>query len=378
MERRDFMKKATLGTAAGALLAGCGSNTTEGGNTAAAVQTQPNVRWRLVSSFAKSLDTIYGAAEVLADRVGQLTGGRFIIRVFQAGEIVPAFEVLESIQKGTVQMGHSASYYYIGKNPALAFDCTVPFGLTARQHMAWVHQADGLPLLRELFADFNIINFPGGNTGTQMGGWFNREINSLQDLRGLKMRIPGMGGRVMDQLGVTVQQIPSGEIYPALERGTIDAAEWVGPYDDEKLGFHKIAQYYYYPGWWEPGPALTFYVNRDAWDKLPADYQHILEVASVEAGLTMMTRYDARNPAALQRLLNDGVQLRRFPDDVMQAARDAATELLESPTSDPGYAKIFNAFKKWRADSYRWFGTAEQAYAAFAYGAADSEECAFS
>ncbi len=378
MERRDFMKKATLGTAAGALLAGCGSNTAEGGNTAAAVQTQPNVRWRLVSSFAKSLDTIYGAAEVLANRVGQLTGGRFTIRVFQAGEIVPAFEVLESIQKGTVQMGHSASYYYIGKNPALAFDCTVPFGLTARQHMAWVHQADGLALLRELFADFNIINFPGGNTGTQMGGWFNREINSLQDLRGLKMRIPGMGGRVMDQLGVTVQQIPSGEIYPALERGTIDAAEWVGPYDDEKLGFHKIAQYYYYPGWWEPGPALTFYVNRDAWDKLPADYQHILEVASVEAGLTMMTRYDARNPAALQRLLNDGVQLRRFPDDVMQAARDAATELLESPASDPGYAKIFNAFEKWRADSYRWFGTAEQAYAAFAYGAADSEECAFS
>jgi len=376
MERRDFMKKATLSTAAGALLAGCGSNTTEGGNTAAVVQTQPHVRWRLVSSFAKSLDTIYGAAEVLADRVGQLTGGRFIIRVFQAGEIVPAFEVLESIQKGTVQMGHSASYYYIGKNPAFAFDCTVPFGLTARQHLAWVYQADGLDLLRELFADFNIINFPGGNTGTQMGGWFNREINSLQDLRGLKMRIPGMGGRVMDQLGVTVQQIPSGEIYPALERGAIDAAEWVGPYDDEKLGFYKVAQHYYYPGWWEPGPALTFYVNRDAWDKLPTDYQHILEVASVEAGLTMMTRYDARNPAALQRLLDKGVQLHRFPDDVMQAARDAAAELLESPTSDPGYAKIYNAFIKWRADSYRWFGTAEQAYAAFAYGTVDSEECA--
>ncbi len=377
MERRDFMKKATLGTAAGALLAGCGNNTAEGQGSAPAVQTQPNVRWRLASSFARSLDTIFGAAEVLADRVSQLTGGRFVIRVYSGGEIVPSFEVLEAVQKGAVHMGHSASYYYIGKNPALAFDCTVPFGLTARQHMAWVYQAEGLDLLRELFADFNIINFPGGNTGTQMGGWFNREINSLQDLRGLKMRIPGMGGRVMDQLGVTVQQISSGEIYSALERGAIDAAEWVGPYDDEKLGFYKVVDHYYYPGWWEPGPALTFYVNRDAWDKLPVDYQNILEVATAEAGLTMMTRYDARNPAALQRLLDHGVQLHPFPDDVMQAAREAAAELLESPTSDPGYAKIFTAFKKWREDSYRWFGTAEQAYTTFAYGAADSEECAF-
>jgi len=377
MERRDFMKKATLGTAAGALLAGCGNNTAEGQGSAPAVQTQPNVRWRLASSFARSLDTIFGAAEVLADRVSQLTGGRFVIRVYSSGEIVPAFEVLEAVQKGAVHMGHSASYYYIGKNPALAFDCTVPFGLTARQHMAWVYQAEGLDLLRELFADFNIINFPGGNTGTQMGGWFNREINSLQDLRGLKMRIPGMGGRVMDQLGVTVQQISSGEIYSALERGAIDAAEWVGPYDDEKLGFHKVVDHYYYPGWWEPGPALTFYVNRDAWDKLPVDYQNILEVATAEAGLTMMTRYDARNPAALQRLLDHGVQLHPFPDDVMQAARESAAELLESPSSDPGYAKILTAFKKWREDSYRWFGTAEQAYTTFAYGAADSEECAF-
>jgi len=377
MERRDFMKKATLGTAAGALLAGCGNNTAEGQGSAPAVQTQPNVRWRLASSFARSLDTIFGAAEVLADRVSQLTGGRFVIRVYSGGEIVPSFEVLEAVQKGAVHMGHSASYYYIGKNPALAFDCTVPFGLTARQHMAWVYQAEGLDLLRELFADFNIINFPGGNTGTQMGGWFNREINSLQDLRGLKMRIPGMGGRVMDQLGVTVQQISSGEIYSALERGAIDAAEWVGPYDDEKLGFYKVVDHYYYPGWWEPGPALTFYVNRDAWDKLPVDYQNILEVATAEAGLTMMTRYDARNPAALQRLLDHGVQLHPFPDDVMQAARETAAELLESPTSDPGYAKIFTAFKKWREDSYRWFGTAEQAYTTFAYGAADSEECAF-
>ena len=369
MERRNFIKKAALGTAAGVVMAGCGNNTAEGGNGAPTVQTQPNIRWRLASSFARSLDTIYGAAEVLADRVSQLTGGRFVIRVYPGNELVPALEVLEAVQKGAMQMGHSASYYYIGKNPAFAFDCTVPFGLTARQYLAWVHQGGGLDLMRELFADFNIINFPGGNTGTQMGGWFRREINSLEDLRGLKMRIPGMGGRVMDQLGVTVQQISAGEIYPALERGAIDAAEWVGPYDDEKLGFHQVAQHYYYPGWWEPGPALTFYVNRDAWDTLPVEYQHILEVSATEAGMTMMARYDAQNPPALKRLIDQGVQLHPFPDDVMQAARDSAAELLEHEASDPGYAKIFDAFKTWRADSYQWFGTAEQAYTTFAYGA---------
>ena len=377
MKRRKFIKKAALGTAGGVVLAGCGNNTAEGGNAAPAIQTQPNVRWRLASSFSRSLDTIYGAAEVLADRVGQLTGGRFVIRVYPGNELVPAFEVLEAVQKGAMQMGHSASYYYIGKNPAFAFDCTVPFGLTARQYLAWVHQGGGLALLRELFADFNIINLPGGNTGTQMGGWFNREINSLQDLRGLKMRIPGMGGRVMDQLGVTVQQISSGEIYPALERSAIDAAEWVGPYDDEKLGFHKVVDHYYYPGWWEPGPALTFYINRDAWDALPVDYQNILEVSAAEAGMTMMSRYDAQNPPALQRLVEQGVQLHPFPDDVMQAASETAAALLEEGASEPGYARIFEAFKKWRADSYQWFGTAEQSYAAFAYGAG-SEECTFS
>jgi len=373
MERRDFMKKAGLGATAGALLTGCSNNAAEGG--AAAVQTQPNLRWRLASSFTRSLDTIFGAAEVMADRVNQLTDGRFRIRVYPANELVPAFEVLESVQKSTVHMGHSASYYYIGKNPALAFDCTIPFGMTARQFNAWAYHGEGLETLRALFADFNILNFPGGNTGTQMGGWFNREIHSMQDLRGLTMRIPGIGGRVMAEMGTTVQQIPAGEIYPALERGTIDAAEWVGPYDDEKLGFHQIVKHYYYPGWWEPGPNLSFYVNRDAWNQLPAFYQQALEVSMKEANLYMLSRYDAENPAALQRLLGQGVLLHPFPDDVMQAARDIAAELLESNTSEPGYAKIYTAYTQWRDVAYRWFSTSEQTYAAFAYGNAGSEEC---
>ncbi|HMB92751.1 MAG TPA: TRAP transporter substrate-binding protein [Rhodothermales bacterium] len=366
MERRSFIKKATIGAVAGTTLAACG-NASEGDSGAPAIQT-PTIRWRLASSYSRSLDTIYGTAEVMADRVSSLTDGKFTIRAYPGGELVPAFEVLESVQKGTVQMGHSASYYFIGKTPTLAFDCTVPFGLTARQFNGWVYHGGGLDLLREVFADFNIINFPGGNTGTQMGGWFNREINSVQDLRGLRMRIPGIGGRVMDQLGVTVQQIPGGEIYPALERGAIDAAEWVGPYDDEKLGFHKVVNHYYYPGWWEPGPNISFYVNKDAWDKLPKGYQQALEVATAEANLLMLARYDAQNPAALQRLVSEGVQLHPFPNDIMQAARDMSRDLLASESSDPGYQKIYDAYKKWKTDSDQWFGTAEQAYAAFAFG----------
>ena len=367
MKRRKFVKKTALALSAGVVLPGCGSPASEGG--APAIQTDgPRLRWRLVSSFTRSLDTIYGAAEVLAKRVEQLSQGRFVIQVYPGGELVPPFEVLESVQKGTVQMGHAASYYFIGKNPALAFDCTVPFGLTARQYNGWVYHGGGLELTRNMFADFNVRNFPGGNTGTQMGGWFNRELNALSDLRGLKMRIPGIGGRVMDNLGVTVQQIPSGEIYPALERGVIDAAEWSGPYDDEKLGFDKIARYYYYPGWWEPGPALTFYVRQQDWDGLPSDYQHILEVSTAEANLNMVALYDSLNPPALRRLLDAGTDLRAFPAEVMQAAYEASEAILEDGRSDPAYASIHDAYIAWRDNAWSWFRTSEHTYASFAYG----------
>ena len=370
MKRRDFVRKAAAGAAAGAavgaLVAGCGGTNAEGG--APAVQTQPTVRWQLASSFPRSLDTIYGAADVLANRLDRLTGGRFTVRVYPAGELVPAFEVLGAVQVGTAQMAHTASYYFIGKNPALAFDACVPFGLTARQFNAWMYDGGGLDLMRSLFADFNILNFPGGNTGVQMGGWFREPIASLRDLRGLKMRIPGLGGRVMDQLGVTVQLLPGGEIYPALERGAIDATEWVGPYDDEKLGFHQVAKHYYYPGWWEPGPNLSFYVNQAAWDRLPSAYQNALEAAAAEANVHMLAQYDAKNPPALRRLLDAGVQLRPFPDDIMQAAERTAFDLMEADAAgDAAYRKVYDAFRAWREDSYRWFGAAEQAYARFAF-----------
>ncbi|HET6568393.1 MAG TPA: TRAP transporter substrate-binding protein [Rhodothermales bacterium] len=369
MERRSFIKKAAASAATGGLIAACGGNT-RARTSGPGIQAQPNVMWRLASCFPRSLDTIYGASEHLGKRLEALTGGRFRIRAYPAGELVPFDQVLDSVQKATVQIGHAASYYFIGKNPALAFDTCVPFGLTARQYDAWMQYGGGNDLMQELFADFNIVKLPGGNTGAQMGGWFRREINSAADLKGLKMRIPGMGGRVMDALGVNAQVIAGGEIYPALERGVIDAAEWVGPYDDDKLGFNKVAKYYYYPGWWEPGPALSFYVNKQAYDQLPTLYKEALASAAAEVSAGMLAAYDAKNPAALQRLLAGGTQLRQFPADVMDAAKKEADDQIASADTGSLYKRILEAHNKWREDSRRWFGTAELSYANYAYGPA--------
>jgi TRAP-type mannitol/chloroaromatic compound transport system substrate-binding protein len=322
----------------------------------------------LASSFPRSLDTIFGAAEMFSKRLEALTEGRFNVRVHPAGEVVPGLQVLDAVQQGTVEVGHSASYYYVGKSPALAFDTAVPFGLDARQQGAWLQHGGGMELMRELFADFGVINLFGGNTGVQMGGWFRRTVGSLAELQGLKMRIPGMGGKVMHRLGVTVQVLAGGEIYPALERGAIDATEWVGPYDDEKLGFQQVAKHYYYPGWWEPGPSLSFYVGRAAWDKLPADYQAAVEVAAADAGRSMMTRYDAENPAALERLVAAGVQLRPFADDILGAAEAATEELhAELAREHASYKKVLEPWRAFKRRSARWLSTAELAYANWAY-----------
>ena len=357
--RRRFVAGAALGAAAAC---------TGAGSSGPAVRSAPRLRWRLVSSFPRSLDTLYGINEFVAERVAALSDGRFTLRAYPANEIVPALQVLDAVQQGTAQVGQSASYYYTGKNPALAFDAGVPFGLTARQQNAWLLAGGGLELVNELFADFGVRSFPGGSTGTQMGGWFRREIRGLEDLGGLKMRIPGLGGEVMSRLGVAVQVLAGGEIYQALERGAIDATEWVGPYDDERLGFHQVAEFYYYPGWWEPGPSLSFYVNARAWERLPSAYREILASAFAEAALVMTARYDALNPPALERLLAAGVQLRPFPEEVMQAAFEQSFALYEEQAAaDTGYRRVYNAWKAARASLYRWFGTAEQAYAAFAF-----------
>jgi TRAP-type mannitol/chloroaromatic compound transport system substrate-binding protein len=353
MNRRDLLKGASVGLAAGAI-------------SAAHAEDLPTVRWRLTSSFPKSLDTIFGGGQRLADRVLQLSGGKFDIRVYAAGEIVPGLQVLDAVQQGTVECGHSAGYYYVGKNMALAFDTAVPFGLTARQQNAWMYAGGGLELMREFLKEYNVTMFPGGNTGTQMGGWFRKPIKSVKDLKGLKMRIPGLGGQVMARLGAVPQTLAGGDIYPALERGTIDATEWVGPYDDEKLGFHKVAKHYYYPGWWEGGPQLSFYVNLKHWEKLPDLYKRVFEVAAIEANAMMLVDYDVKNPAALMRLAQQGVKFHAYPKDVMEQARKATFELYEEEAAkNAAFKKIFTEWNKFRQASNQWLRLAEGTYSNF-------------
>ncbi len=354
MKRRDFMKKAAVGVAASSVFG------------PVFAQTSKRVRWRMTTSWPKSLDTIFGGAQTIADRVKAMTDGKFDIRVYAAGEIVSGLKVVDAVQQGTVQAGHTAGYYYIGKNPAFAFATALPFGLNFRQQNAWLYDGNGNKMLNEMFADFNMIGFPAGNTGVQMGGWFRKEINSASDLKGLKMRIPGLGGKVMSRLGVTVQVLAGGDIFPALERGAIDATEWVGPYDDEKLGFYKVAKYYYYPGWWEPGPTLHTFVNLKAWNALPKEYQQIYKTAAAQANQQMMVDYDFKNPPAFKRLLSKGVKLRRFSNDIMSAAQKMSFELYEEQAAkDAFYKKVYADWKAFRKDIYRWYGTAESAYLQF-------------
>jgi len=355
---------------AGAAAAAATAAACSGRRGGAGIGTRRRVRWRIASSFPRSLDTIYGAAEVLAERVEALSGGNFRIRVHQAGEIVPALQVLDAVQEGAVEVGHTAGYYYIGKDPALAFDTCMPFGLTSRQQTAWLREGGGLKLTREVYDRFGLINFPGGNTGAQMGGWFRKEVNTLGDLQGLRMRIPGLGGEVMSRLGVSVQVLAGGDIYVALERGAIDATEFSGPYDDEKLGFHKVARYYYYPGWWEPGPNLSIVVNKREWERLPDIYKEIFQTACSEAATTMQARYDQHNAESFARLVKGGTQLRRFSDEIMDAARDKTREIMrEHAGKDPLYAKIFEQWDAWRASAHAWFATTEGAFAAYAFKA---------
>jgi len=355
MQRRKLLRGAGLGLLAAPL-------------APALAADLPTIRWRLASSFPKSLDTIYGAAEAIAARIGQLTSGKFQIRVFAGGEIVPGLQVLDAVQNATVECGQSAGYYYVGKNMAFAFDTCLPFGFTSRQQIAWMHAGGGRELMREFFRDYGLVAFPGGNTGVQMGGWFRHEIKSLADLKGLKMRIPGLGGQIMAKLGVVPQTLAGGDIYPALERGALDATEWVGPYDDEKLGFHKVAKHYYYPGWWEGGPQISFYVNLKKWRELPAPYQAAFEVACAEANQRMLAEYDVKNPPALQRLLKAGVKLHAFPKDMMLAARKIAFEMYDAEArKNPAFKRLYTDWKKYADASNQWLKVAEAAYANFLY-----------
>jgi TRAP-type mannitol/chloroaromatic compound transport system substrate-binding protein len=352
MERRSFLTKASVGAAAAGALA-----------APSIVKAQPTVRWRCSSGFPKALDTIYGAAEDAAKRISEATGGRFQITVAPAGEIVPMPQAADAVQAGTVECSHTAAFYYVGKDPTWALGTCVPFGMNFRQHNAWWLEGGGEKLFNDWLRGQNMRYILSGNTGVQMGGWFRKEVNTVDDVKGLKMRIPGLGGRLWAAMGAVPQQIAGGDIYPALERGTIDATEWVGPYDDEKLGFNKVARFYYYPGFWEGAAALGWLVNERSWNALPAEYRAIFTAAAHEANADMMAKYDARNAAALRRLIAGGTQVRPYQRPLMEAFWRAAQQMYtEIGRENANFKRIYDNYFAFQREAVSWMRFTENSF----------------
>jgi TRAP-type mannitol/chloroaromatic compound transport system substrate-binding protein len=358
MDRRAFLGKAGLASAGAAVATALAAP--------AIAQSMPKISWRVASSFPKSLDTIFGAAITMANYVRDSTDGNFDIQVFAAGEIVPGLQAADAAAAGTVEACHTASYYYWGKDPTWALATAVPFGMNVRQMNAWIYYGGGQDLLNEFYATQGLFGLACGNTGAQMGGWYRKEINTAADLQGLKMRIGGFAGKVIGKLGVVPQQIAGGDIYPALEKGTIDAAEWVGPYDDEKLGFYKVAQYYYYPGWWEGGPVLHTLINLAKWNELPKGYQAVLRSACEAANCDMMASYDYKNPLALKSLVANGAQLRPFSAEILAACYKAAIDsYAEITASNAAFKKIYDSQLAFKKDAYLWAQVSEYTFDTF-------------
>jgi TRAP-type mannitol/chloroaromatic compound transport system substrate-binding protein len=354
MKRREFLKAAGVGVASTAVAA------------PAIAQSMPEIRWRMPASWPKSLDTLYGGCEYFAKRVAEMSDNKFQIQVFAAGEIVPGLQILDAVQNGTVEIGNTASYYYWGKDAAFTFGTALPFGVNTRGMNAWLRFGEGQNLMNELFAKYNCIGFAAGNTGAQMGGWFRKEIKTVDDLKGLKFRVGGFAGTILSRLGAVPQQLAAGDIYPALEKGTIDAAEWVGPYDDEKLGFVKIAPHYYYPGWWEGCGQSHNLINIAKWNELPKVYQSMIEVASGDAWAWVVGKYDYANPPALRRLLSQGAQLRAFPQPVMEACYNAAQEVYaDHMKTNAMFKKLHESLVAFRSDSFAWQQVAELGFDSF-------------
>ena len=355
MKRRQFIKTAGAGLAASAAVV-----------APAIAQSSPEIKWRLTSSFPKSLDTLWGAAETFSKYVGEATDGKFQVSTFAAGEIVPGLQAMDAVGAGTVECCHTAAYYYVGKDPTFPLFCAVPFGMNSRQQNAWFYDGGAQKLMDDFTKKFNVVSMLGGNTGAQMGGWFRKEVKEVADLNGVKMRIAGLAGQVMAKLGVVPQQIAGGDIYPALEKGTVDAAEWVGPYDDEKLGFYKVAPFYYYPGWWEGGTTNHFMFNIPKWEELPKNYKAIVTAAAGYANVEEQARYDARNPGALKRLVAAGAQLRPFSQPIMEACLKAANEVYADISSkNADFKKVYDNMVAFRSDEYLWWQVAEYTFDTF-------------
>ncbi len=355
MNRRKFFQQAGaagLGAAASVTLA-----------APAIAQENPKLNWRLTSSFPKSLDIIFGAADDIARSVSEATGGNFTITPFAAGEIVPPLQAADAVASGTVEMAHTCCYYYIGKDPAFALGTAIPFGLNARMTNAWFTAGGGNELLNEFLAGHKLYALPAGNTGAQMGGWYRKEIKTIDDLKGLKMRIAGLAGEVMSKVGVTPQQIAGSDVYASLEKGTIDATEFVGPYDDLKLGFYKVAKYYYYPAWWEGGPAVHAFFNSDKFNELPANYKRILTDACAAANANMLARYDASNAAALRQLVAQGTELRAFSSDILDVCHKAAMETYADLSGkNENFKKLYDSQQAFKKDAYLWAQVAEYGF----------------
>ena len=355
MKRREFLKAGGVGLAASAVIA-----------APAIAQSMPEIKWRLAASWPKSLDTLYGGVEFFAKRVADMTDNKFQIQPFAAGEIVGGLQVLDAVQNGTVEMGNTALYYYWGKNPAFTFGTSLPFGLNTRQHMSWMLFDGGMNMLNDLLKEYNCFGVPTGSTGAQMGGWFRKEIKSTEDLKGLKFRVGGFAGTIIAKVGGVPQQIAAGDIYPALEKGTIDAAEWVGPYDDEKLGFVKVAKYYYYPGWWEGTGQGHNIMNLEKWNALPKHYQAVIESASRDTFTWVTGKYDYVNPPALKRLIASGAILKPFPQEVLETCYKAANEIYaDLSKTNAHFGKMHSSLSAFRNDSLAWMQVAELSFDSF-------------
>jgi TRAP-type mannitol/chloroaromatic compound transport system substrate-binding protein len=359
-ERRAFLKKASLASA-GAVLA-CGSD--PGAQAGPSVQTRRTFKWKMVTTWPKDFPGLGTGANHLASSIAAMSEGRLQIKVYGAAELVPALNVFDAVSGGTAELGHAAAYYWKGKHEATQFFAAVPFGLNAQEISGWLRYGGGQELWDELYAPFNLKAFPVGNTGVQMGGWFNREINSVEDFSGLVMRMPGLGGEVLRRLKATVQNLPGGEIFQALKTGTIDATEWVGPYNDLAFGLHQAARYYYWPGWHEPGTVLEGMINKAAWESLPADLQAIVQRACQAASEDMLAEFTARNSIALRTLVEEHrVQLRRFPDEVLAEIGKVSREVVaEIAAQDPFTQKVYASFDRFRKASTSYTRVTEEAY----------------
>lgn len=348
----------------GILLAGCGENGTQASSSAAEPAQQKVYRWRMVTTWPKNLPGLGVAPERMAQMLDTMSSGRLKITVYGAGEIVPAMGVFDAVSLGNVEMGHGAAYYWKGKVPAAQFFTAVPFGLTAQEMNGWLHHGGGMALWEELYAKYNLVPLAAGNTGVQMAGWFKREINSLADIKGMKMRIPGLGGEVFERAGGTAVNLPGGEIFTSMQTGVVDATEWVGPYNDLAFGLHQVARYYYYPGWQEPGPTLEVIINKSAWDSLPPDLQAMVRAVSGMINDDMLAEYTARNNSALRELVDKhGVQLRRLPDDVLAELRVVSEQLVaEIPGDDPLAQRIYESYYNFRKEVTAYHEISERAY----------------